>query len=153
MVSSMYLGLYWLSGLLTNKGGMYTLGFLWWKLVPILMSMWFLSFLVHSNGTSRFPPGRIFTECASTRGMAKVVSGSSITVVPLDRIIFHVPSRVQMMPMKFVDVKSVPNMIGHCICLQTIKDCVNGWLFIVKVQVTWPRAPMFSPEAFLMNGW
>ena len=57
------------------------------------------------------------------------------------------------MPMKFVDVKSVPNMIGGVMCLQTIKDCVNGWLFIVKVQVTWPRAPMSSPDAFLMNGW
>ena len=105
------------------------------------------------NGTSRLPPGCIFTEHASTRGMPEVVSGSSITVVPLDCIIFHVSSWVQMMPMKFVDVKSVPNMIGHPMCLQTIKDCVNGWLFIVKVQVTWPRAPMSSPEAFLMNGW
>ena len=117
------------------------------------MSMWFLSFLVHSNGTSRLPPGRIFNERASTRGMPEVVSGSSITVVPLDCIIFCVPSQVQMTPTKFVDVKSVPNMISHCMCLQTIKDCVNGCLFIVKVQVTWPRVPMSSPEAFLMNGW
>ena len=117
------------------------------------MSMWLLSFLVHSSGTSRLPPGHIFTECASTRGMPEVVSGSSITVEPLDHIILHVPSRVQMMPTKFVDVKSVPNMIGHCMCLQTIKDCVNGWLLILKVQVTWPRAPMSSPDAFLMNGW
>ena len=52
-----------------------------------------------------------------------------------------------------MDVKSVPNMIGHVMYLQTIKDWVNGWLFIVKVQVTWPRAPMSSPDAFLMNGW
>ena len=85
--------------------------------------------------------------------MPEVVSGSSITVEPLDHIIFHVPSRVQMMPMKFMDVKSVLNMIGHSMCLQTIKDCVNGWLLIVKVQVTWPRVPMSSPDAFLMNGW
>ena len=92
-------------------------------------------------------------EHANTSGMPKVVSGSSITVELLDRIIFHVHSWVQMMPTKFVDVKSVPNMIGHVMCLQTINDCVNGWLFIVKVQVTWPRAPMSSPDAFLMNGW
>ena len=24
---------------------------------------------------------------------------------------------------------------------------------IVKVQVTWPRTPMSSPDAFLTNGW
>ena len=115
--------------------------------------MWLVSFLVHSSGTSRLPPGHILMECANTSGMPKVVSGNSITVELLDHIIFHVPSRVQMTPMKFVDVKSVPNMIGHVMCLQTIKDCVNGWLFIVKVQVTWPRAPMSSPDAFLTNGW
>ena len=108
---------------------------------------------MHSSGTSRLPPGRILMECANTRGMPEVVSGSSITVELLDHIIFHVPSQVQMMPTKFVDVKSVPNMIGRVICLQTIKDCVNGWLFIVKVQVTWPRASMSSPDAFLTNGW
>ena len=82
-----------------------------------------------------------------------MVSGSSITVEPLYHIIFCVPSWVQMMPTKFVDVKSVPNMIGHVMCLQTINDCVNGWLFIVKVLVTWPRVPMFSPDAFLTNSW
>ena len=92
-------------------------------------------------------------EHASTSGMPEVVSGSSITVEPLDCIIFHVPSWVQMMPMKFVDVKSVPNIIGRVMCLLTINDCVNGWLFIVKVQVTWPRVPMSSPDVFLMNGW
>ena len=117
------------------------------------MSMWLLSFLVHSSGTSRLPPGHIFTELASTRGMPEVVSGSSITVEPLDRIIFHVPSWVQMMPTKFMDVKSVPNMIGCSMCLQTMKDCVNCWLLIVKVQVTWPRVPMSSLDVFLMNGW
>ena len=115
--------------------------------------MWLLSFLVHSSGTSRLLPGCIFTERASTRGMPEVVSGSSITVEPLDHIIFHVPSQVQMTPTKFVDVKSVPNMISHFICLQTIKDCVNGWLLIVKVQVTWSRVPMSSPDAFFRNGW
>ena len=114
--------------------------------------MWFLSFLVHSNRTSRLPPSRIFTERASTRGMPEGVSGSSITIDPLDCIIFHVPSRVQMMPMKFMDVKSVPNMIGHSMCLQTVNDCVNGWSLIVNVQVTWPRVPISSPEAFLLNG-
>ena len=77
---------------------------------------------MHSNGTSRLPPGLIFMECAKTRGMPEVVSGSSITVDPLDRIIFYVPSRVQMMPTKFVAVKSVPKMIGRSMCLQTIKD-------------------------------
>ena len=117
------------------------------------MSMWLVSFLVHSSGTSRLPPGHILMERANTSGMPKVVSGSSITVEPLDHIIFRVPSWVQMMPMKFVDVKSVPNMIGHVMCLQMINDCVNGWLFIVKVEVTWPRAPMSSPDAFLMSGW
>ena len=116
------------------------------------MSMWLVSFLVHSSGTSRLPPGHILMEHANTSGMPKVVSGSSITVEPLDRIIFCVASRVQMIPTKFMDVKSVPNMIGHVICLQTIKDCVNGWLLIVKVQVTWPRVPM-SSDAFLTNGW
>ena len=115
--------------------------------------MWLLSFLVHSSGTSRLPPGHIFTKRASIRGMPEVVSGSSITVEPLDRIIFHVPSQVQIMPTKFVDVKSVPNMIGHFMCLQTINDCVSGWLLIVKVQVTWPRVPMSSPDTFFMNGW
>ena len=112
-----------------------------------------VSFLVHSSGTSRLPPGCILMEHANTSGMLEVVSGSSITVEPLNHIIFCVPSWVQMMPMKFMEVKSVPNMIGHVMCLQMINDCVNGWLFIVKVQVTWPRVPMSSPDAFLMNGW
>ena len=102
--------------------------------------MQLVSFLVHSRGTSRLPPGRILMDRANTSGMPKVVSGNSITVEPLDYIIFCVPSWVQTMPAKFVDVKSVPNMIGHVI-------------FIVKVQVTWPRAPMSSPDAFLTNGW
>ena len=113
------------------------------------MSMWLVNFLVHSSGTSRLPPGHILMERANTSGMPEVVSGNSIMVEPMDCIIFRVPSRVQTMPMKFVDMKSVPNMIGHVMCLQTINDCVNGWLFIVNVQVTWPRAP----DAFLTNGW
>ena len=92
-------------------------------------------------------------EHANTSGMPEVVFGSSITVEPLDHIIFCEPSWVQIAPTKFMDVKSVPNMIGRVMCLQTIKDCVNCWLFIVKVQVTWSRAPMSSPDAFLMNGW
>ena len=81
---------------------------------------------MHSSGTSRLPPGCILMERANTSGMPEVVSGSSITVDLLDHIIFCVPSWVQTMPMKFVDVKSVPNMIGHDMCLQTIKDSVNG---------------------------
>ena len=89
------------------------------------MSIWSVSCLVHSKGTSKLPPGCILMEPAKTSGMPDVVSGSSITVVSLDLIIFLMPSRVQMMPMKFVDVKSVPKT-GHCICLQTIKDWVNG---------------------------
>ena len=117
------------------------------------MSMWLVSFLVYSSGTSRLPPGCILMEHANTSGMPKVVFHNSIMVEPLDHIIFCVPSWVQMMPTKFVDVKSIPNMIGHVMCLQTINDCVNGWLFIVNVQVTWPRVPMSSPDAFLMNGW
>ena len=80
------------------------------------MSIWSMSFLVHSNGTSRLPPG------AKTRGMPEVVSGSSITVDPLDCIIFCVPSGVQTMLTKFVAVKSVSKIIGHSMCLQTIKD-------------------------------
>ena len=115
--------------------------------------MWLVTFLVHPSGTSRLPPGHILMEHASTSGMPEVVSGSSMTVDPLDHIIFCVPSQVQMTPMKFVDVKSVPNIIGCSMCLQIIKDCVNGWLFIVKVQVTWSRVPMSSPDAVLMNGW
>ena len=115
--------------------------------------MWLVSFLVHSSGTSRLPPGCILMEHANTSGMPEVVSGNSITVEPLDSIIFRVPSWVQMMPTKFMDVKSVPNMIGRVLCLQTIKDCVNGWLFIVNVQVTWPRVPMSSPDVFWTNGW
>ena len=115
--------------------------------------MWLVSFLVHSSGTSRLPPGPILMEPANASGIPEVVSGSSITVELLDHIIFCVPSWVQMTPAKFMDVKSVPNMNGRIMCLQTINDCVNGWLFIVKVQVTWPRVPMSSPDAFLMNGW
>ena len=82
------------------------------------------------------PPGHILMEHAKTSGMPEVVSRSSITVDLLDLIIFLMPSRVQMTPMKFVDVKSVPKMTGRCICLQTIKDWINGWLLMVKVQVT-----------------
>ena len=115
--------------------------------------MWLVSFLLHSSGTSRLPPGHILMKRADTSGMPEVVSGNSITVELLDHIIFCVPSWVQTTPMKFMDVKYVPNMIGRVMCLQTIKDCVNAWLFIVKVQVTWPRAPMSSPDAFLTNGW
>ena len=113
--------------------------------------MWLVSFQVHSSGTSRLPPGCFLMECANTSGMPEVVSGSSITVDPLDHIIFCMPSLVQTMPMKFVDVKSVPNMIGHFMCLQTIKDCVNGWLFIVKVQVNWPRTPNSSVKGFQLD--
>ena len=86
--------------------------------------------------TCKLPPGRILTERTKTGGMPDVVSGSSMTVDPLDLIIFLVPSRVQMTLTKFVDVKSVPKMMGHCICLQTMKDWVNGWLLMVKVQIT-----------------
>ena len=117
------------------------------------MSMWWVSFLVHSNGTSTLPPGHILMGHATTSRMPEVVSGNFITVEPLDHIIFHMPSWVQMLPTKFVDVKSLPNMIGHIMCLQMINDCMNGWLFIVKEQVTWPRAPMSSPDVFLTYGW
>ena len=104
--------------------------------MSILISIWSVSCLVHSDGTSKLPPGHILMECAKTSGMPDVVSGSSMTVDPLDLIIFLVPSRVQMTPTKFINVKSVPKMTGRCICLQTIKDWVNGWLLMVKVQVT-----------------
>ena len=78
----------------------------------------------------------ISTDRAKTSGTPDVVSGSFMTVDPLDLIIFLVPSRVHITPMKFMDVKSVPKMMGRCICLQTMKDWVNGWSLIVKVQVT-----------------
>ena len=84
----------------------------------------------------KLPPGHILTDHAKTSGTPDVVSGSSMTVDPLDLIIFLVPSWVHITPTKFVDVKSVPKMTGHCICLQTMKDWVNSWLLIVKVQVT-----------------
>ena len=119
-----------------HDGGIYMFGFLCWKPVSILISIWSVSCLVHSNETSKLLPGRILMERAKTSGMPDVVSGSSMTVDPLDLIIFLVPSRVHMMPMKFINVKSVPKMTGHCICLQTIKDWVNGWLLMVKVQAT-----------------
>ena len=91
---------------------------------------------MHSNGTSKLSPGHILMEHTKTSGTPDVVSGSSMTVDPLDLIIFLVPSQVQMTLTKFVNVKSMPKMMGHCICLQTIKDWVNGWLLMVKVQVT-----------------
>ena len=119
-----------------HEEGIYMFGFLLWNAVSILISIWSVSCLVHSNGTSKLLPGRILMQHAKTSGMPDVVSGRSITVDPLDLIIFLVPSQVQMTPTKFVDVKSVPKMTGHCMCLQTIKDWVNGWLLIVKVQVT-----------------
>ena len=100
------------------------------------MSILSVSCLVHSNRTSRLLPGHILTDHAKTSGTPDVVSGSSMTVDPLDLIIFLVPSRVHIMPMKFVDVKLVPKMTVHCICLQTMKDWVNSWSLIVKVQVT-----------------
>ena len=100
------------------------------------MSILSVNCLVHSNGTSKLPPGRILTDHAKTSGIPDIVSGSSITVDPLDLIIFLVPSRVHITLMKFVDVKSVRKMTGHCICLQTMKDWVNGWSLIVKVHVT-----------------
>ena len=51
-------------------------------------------------------------ERAKTSGTPDVVSGSSMTVDPLDLIIFLVPLWVQMTPTKFVDVKSMPKMMG-----------------------------------------
>ena len=83
---------------------------------------------------------------ASTKGIPEVVSGSSITIEPLDHIILHIPPLVDTTLMKFIIVKSVPSTM----CLQTIKDWVNGWLLIVEVQVTCPSTPMSCPEAFLM---
>ena len=136
IVSGIYLGLYLLLGLLMHEGGIYMFGFLLWNLVSILISIWSVSCLVHSNGTSKLPSGHILMEHTITSGTPDVVSGSSITVDPLDLIIFLMPSLVQMMPTKFINVKSVPKMMGHCICLQTIEDWVNSWLLMVKVQVT-----------------
>ena len=126
MVSGMYLGLYWLLWLLIHEGVCIHWGFCDGNLQSILISIWLVSFLVHSNGTSKLPPGCILMERAKTSGMPDVVSGSFITVDLLDLIIFLVPSQVQMMLIKFMEVKSVPSIIGRCMCLQTIKDCVNG---------------------------
>ena len=71
-------------------------------------------------------------ERTKTSGTPDVVSGSSMTVDPLDMIIFLVPSWVQMTPTKFIDVKSVPRIMSRCICLQTMKVWVNGWSLMVK---------------------
>ena len=90
---------------------------------------------------------------ASTKGMPDVESGNSIVVEPLDCIIFCVPLWVHIMPTKFVAVKSVPNIMGWVLCLQTINVCVDGALLIVKVQVICPRVPMSSPVAVFTNGW
>ena len=49
--------------------------------------------------------------------------------------IVSISSWVQMTPMKFMAVKSVPSITGLVMCLQTIKDWVNGALLILKVQV------------------
>ena len=136
IVSGINLGLCLLSGLLIQQGGTYIFGFLLWNPVSILMSILSFNCLVHSNGTSKLPPGRILTDHTKTSGIPDIVSGSSITIDPLDLIIFLVPSRVHITLTKFVDVKSVPKMTGHCICLKTMKDWVNGWSLIVKVHVT-----------------
>ena len=77
-----------------QQGGTYIFGYLWWNPVSILMSILSVNCLVHSNGTSKLPPGWILTDRAKTSGTPDVVSGSSITVDPLDLIIFLVPSRV-----------------------------------------------------------
>ena len=47
---------------------------------------------MHSNGTSKLPSGRILTDHAKTSGTPDGVSGSSLTVDPLDLIIFLVPT-------------------------------------------------------------
>ena len=74
------------------------------------------------TGTVRWPSGHIFTEWPSTKGTSDVESGSSMIVFLLECISFHVPSLVQITPMKFVAVKSVPKIICLVMCLQTIKD-------------------------------
>ena len=103
--------------------------------MSILISIWSVSCLVHSNGTSKLPPGRILTDRAKTSGTPDVVSGSSMAVDPLDLIIFLVPLWVQITPTKFMDEVCAQDD-GHCICLQTMKDWVNSWSLMVKVQVT-----------------
>ena len=60
--------------------------------MSILISIWSVSRLVHSNRTSKLQPGHILTEHAKTSGTPNVVSESSMTVDPLDLIIFLVPS-------------------------------------------------------------
>ena len=72
-------------------------------------------------------------ECADTRDAPAIESGNSITVELLALIIFLVPSWVQMTPTKFMAVKSVPKIIYHIICLQTINDWVNRVLLILNV--------------------
>ena len=72
-------------------------------------------------------------ECANTRGTPAIESGNPITVEPLTLTIFLVPSWVQMMPTKFMAVESMPKIICHVMCLQTINDWVNGILLILNV--------------------
>ena len=48
MVNGIYLGLYLLLGLFTKLGGKYTLGFLWWNPMSILISILSVMGLVHS---------------------------------------------------------------------------------------------------------
>ena len=74
-------------------------------------------------------------------------------VFPFECISFYVPSQVQITPMKFVAVKSVPKIICLVICLQTINDSVKGVLLILNVKVTCPNAPIFSPVDDLTMGW
>ena len=117
MVSGMYLGLYLLFGLFTKLGGIYTFGFLWWNLMSILS----VTGLVHSTGTVRWPPGCIFTEWPSTKGTPDVESGNYVMVFPFECISFHVPSLVQITPMKFVAVKSYVLS-----CAYKLNDWVKG---------------------------
>ena len=106
MVSGIYLGLCLLLGLFAKGGG----GYIYIR-VPVVKPCIYpdihssMMGLVHSSGTVRLPPGHIFNEYASTRGTPAVESGNSITLDPLARTIFLVPSWVQMTPTKFVTSK------------------------------------------------
>ena len=89
------------------------------------MSIWLVSFWVHSNGTSKLPPSHFLTEHTKTSGMPEVVSGSSITVDPLDLIIFLMPSRAQMTPTKLMEMKY--NRLLH---VSTDYKRLGEWLIV-----------------------
>ena len=102
--------------------------------MSILISIRSVSCLVHSNGTSELPPGCILMEHTKTSGTPDVVSGSSMTVDPLDLIIFLVPSWVQMTERShnldhsfhiFIIIPSFPTWKQHAHSVQNVRSRFN----------------------------